>query len=55
MLRGNLLLAGIALVEGWYLMSALKFTPLWTFATVAGTLAALMALLLLLTAWLRSD
>jgi hypothetical protein len=55
MLRGNLLLAGIALLEGWYLTSALNFTPLWTVGTVAGTLAALMALLLLLTAWFRSD
>ena len=55
MLRGNLLIAGIALAEGWYLMSALKFTPLWTIVTVAGTLAILMALFLLLTTWSRSD
>jgi hypothetical protein len=55
MLRGNLLLAGIAFVEGWYVMSVLKFTPLWTFVTVAGTLAILMALFLLLATWSRSD
>ncbi len=54
MLRGNLLLAGIAIAEGWYLTSVLDFTPLRTFCTVAGTLTGLMALLLLVTAWLRS-
>ena len=55
MLRGNLLLAGIAIIEGWFLMSVLKFTPLWTVGTVAGTLTLLMALSLLVTAWFRSD
>ena len=55
MLRGNLLLAGIAIAEGWFLVSELKFTPLWTVATVAGTLVVLMALSLLLTTWFRSD
>ena len=55
MLRGNLLLAGIALVEGWYLMSALNYTPLWTVVTVACTLVLLLALSLLLTVWFRRN
>jgi hypothetical protein len=56
-LRGNPLLAGIAVVESCYLMSVLKFAPFWTLCTVASTLAALlaMALLLMRTAWFRSD
>jgi hypothetical protein len=54
-LRGNLLLAGITILEGWFLMSELEFTPLWAVATVAATLAVLMALSLLITAWFRSD
>jgi hypothetical protein len=54
-LRGNLLLAGLSILEGWFLMSELRFTPLWTIATVAATLVLLMALSLLVTAWFRPD
>jgi hypothetical protein len=54
-LRGNLLFAAIAAVGGCFLMSVLKFTPLWTIVTVAGTLVILAALFLLLTTWSRSD
>jgi hypothetical protein len=54
-LRGNLLLAGIAFAEVWYLMSVFKSSPLWTFITVANTMVILLALCLLLTVWFRSD
>lgn len=53
--RVILILAAVAVVEDWLLMSALDFEPLWAFGTVIATLALIVALLILRASKAPSD